>query len=137
VKNIVFLDTNVVIDALSYRPPFGEAASAIFSLADSKKIRLSVSAVTFTTADYVLSKYYGHDVTISKLRRFKTLCKIVALDQEIIEKALDSEFVDFEDAVQYYSALNGSAEIIITRNTKDFIASGLPVIDPAGYLKSL
>ena len=57
-----------------------------------------------------------------------------SVDREVIEQALTSDFKDFEDALQYFSAKKCGAEAIITRNKKDFKASELPLYQPTEYL---
>ena len=63
------------------------------------------------------------------LRKLKLLVGILSLDEKVISLALnDNEFKDFEDGLQYYSALENNIEIIITRNLKDFEYSKIPVM---------
>ena len=50
----------------------------------------------------------------------------IIYENKILELALSSDFSDFEDAIQYYTALDNKLEIIITRNKKDFKKSKLP-----------
>jgi predicted nucleic acid-binding protein len=59
---------------------------------------------------------------------------ICALDESIIEKGLNSEFTDFEDSLQYFSALKSGCNLIVTRNGKDFKESYLPVMTAEEYL---
>ena len=58
-------------------------------------------------------------------------------NERIVDDSLASQFKDFVDALQYYTALKAKADIIITRNDKDFKASKLPVMSPSEYLASL
>jgi len=46
----------------------------------------------------------------------------------------DEKFPDFEDGLQYYSAIENSVDIIITRNKKDFKRSKLPVLTAKEFL---
>jgi hypothetical protein len=62
---------------------------------------------------------------------------VLAIDKDVILKALNSSFKDFEDALQNYSAeLNGQIDLIITRNIKDFRSSALGIMTPENYLKA-
>jgi predicted nucleic acid-binding protein len=71
------------------------------------------------------------------LRRFKILTEVLSLDDKIIDLALnDNGFSDFEDAIQYYSALENGQDIIITRNLKDFKSSKIPVLTATEYLQT-
>jgi predicted nucleic acid-binding protein len=133
----LFLDTNVVIDLLGERIPYYRAAALIATLADSGRVTIVVSSITYTTCDYVLSKYMGRDSVIHKLRQFKVISQVAAVDDAVIGRALQSDFPDFEDAVQYYSAMNAECGAIITRNPKHFKQSELPVMTPDEYLKGI
>ncbi len=61
----------------------------------------------------------------------------VAIDSKTINESLCSDFQDFEDAMQYHSALRANADIIITRNKKDFSASKIPVFTPQEFLDAV
>lgn len=136
-KTRIFLDTNVMMDLLSARVPFYNSIAKITSLADNGEIKMIVSALSYTTVNYLLSKIDNVDITRDKLRKFKIISEVAVLDEEIIEKGLNSNFSDFEDAVQYFSALKANCKIIVTRNTKDFKESRLPIMTPEEFLASI
>jgi len=134
----LFVDTNIVIDLLAKREPFYEDAAKLFSLADKNKIKLSLSTLTFANTNYILQKTNSVSTTREILRKFKILISILTIDDKIIDLALnDNEFVDFEDAIQYYSAIENNQEIIITRNLKDFTSSKLPVMTASEFIKMI
>ena len=133
----LFLDTNVMLDFLGERDPFYISAAKIATLADKRKLQIVASALSYATISYFLTKYYGLEKTKDKLRKFKVISEICELDALIIEKGLNSDFSDFEDALQYFSALRTDCSIIITRNGKDFKKSQIPVMTPDEFLKSI
>ena len=133
----LFLDTNVMLDFLGERDPFYISAAKIATLADKSRLKITVSASTYDTISYFLNKYYENKKTIDKLRKFKVISEICELDTLIIEKGLNSDFSDFEDSLQYYSALRKECDIIITRNGKDFTKSQIPVMTPDEFLSSI
>lgn len=133
----IFLDTNVIIDLLAERLPFYDSIAKVATLADQKKLILVASPISFTTVDFILNKFEASPVVLSKLRKFKILCEVSVVNEETIEKGLNSEFSDFEDAVQFYSALQSNCSIIITRNGKDFKKSTVPVMTAEEYLSSI
>jgi len=133
----LFLDTNVVLDLLGERVPFYDSAAQIASLADKGSVMLFVSALTYPTLFYILSKYEDRAVVKEKIHKFKIIAETSDLTDTIIEKGLSSKFSDFEDALQYYGALSLSCNIFITRNEKDFKRSDIPVMTPDEYLKRL
>jgi len=133
----LFLDTNVMLDFLGERDPFYVSAAKIATLADKRSLQIIVSALSYATISYFLTKYDGLEKTKDKLRKFKVISEICELDEVIIEKGLNSDFSDFEDSLQYFSALRAECDIIITRNGKDFKKSEIPVMSPDEFLNSI
>lgn len=132
----LFWDTNIMFDFLGERDPFYISAAKIATLADKREITIIVSALSYSTISYLLTKYESLEKIKDKLRKFKVISKICELDELIIEKGLNSDFSDFEDSLQYHSALRTECDIIITRNGKDFKKSQIPVMTPDEFLNS-
>lgn len=130
----LLVDTNIVIDLLSRRQDFFQEAQELFTLADNNQVELYVSALTFANTHYLLSRHLKLDEARKTLIKFKVLVKVAQLDDKIVELALVSDFKDFEDAIQYYTALENEIDVIITRNKKDFKISKLPVMTANEYL---
>src|SRR5438105_4069180 len=107
----LFVDTDIVIDLLSERHPHYTPAAELFSLADKKEIIAYVSALTFANANYILSSRYSAGEVRKKLFMFNSLVKITPIDDKITELALSSDFKDFEDAMQYFSAIESQLKI--------------------------
>lgn len=134
----LFLDTNIVLDLLARRDPFYNEAALLFSMADKKEVQLSVSALTFATVNYVLSRQKSAKETKMILRKLKLLVHVTSLDEKVLDLSLnDADFSDFEDALQHYSALENGIDILITRNLKDYQKSLLPVMTAEQFLKSI
>lgn len=96
-----------------------------------KKHELCVSALSFTIIYYVLKKQYGHGRLLELLRDLHSLLTVGEVDARVLQQALSSGFADFEDAVQCYTAMACGADLIVTRNVKDFGHSPLLVRTPA------
>ena len=96
-----------------------------------------VSPISFATVHYFLVKFENPKIAREKLRKFKIISKVCSLDEQTIEKGLNSSIEDFEDALQYFGATESECQIIITRNGKDFKKSLLPVMTADEFLKSL
>ena len=133
----IFLDTNIILDFLGEREGFYEASAKIMTLADKKKIQVYTSPRSISNVFYVLAKYENSKIALEKIRKFKLLCSMSVMDDEVVEKAIHSNFKDFEDAMQYFSALASNCNIIITRNEKDFKNAMIPVMNAESYLLSL
>jgi predicted nucleic acid-binding protein len=133
----LLIDTNIVIDLLAKREPYYYDAAKLFSLADKKQIKLSVSSLTIANTNYVLLKLKTSNEAKSILRKFKLLVDIIPLDDKVLNLALnDNDFVDFEDGLQYFSAIENDQDIIITRNLKDFKKSTIPAMTAEQFLRS-
>ncbi|WP_026777972.1 PIN domain-containing protein [Polaribacter sp. Hel_I_88] len=133
----VFFDTNVMLDFLGERKLFYETASKLITLSERGSFRIVVSPVSFVNTNYILSKYENSKAALEKIGKFKVICQVSRIDSMMIEKSLQSSFTDFEDAVQYFSALDFGCEIIITRDSKGFKKSTIPVMSPDEFLNSL
>ncbi|MFC2119406.1 type II toxin-antitoxin system VapC family toxin [Bacteroidota bacterium] len=134
--NRILVDTNIVLDLLAGRKPFLKYAAKLFTEADQNKIKLYVSALSIANIHYMLSRLKSEKEARKILNKFKVLVSIVALDKKILDLSLSSEFKDFEDAIQYFSALEINAVSIITRNLQNYKTSKIPVQTAEEYLKS-
>lgn len=131
----VFIDTNVLIDLLLERDPWANDAAVIFSMADRKEIELLCCSLSFSTAVYLMQRMkYSRKEIVTKLAIVKSLCTVTTVDGFVLDRVLQSDFPDLEDAMQHYSALAAGAEVIVTRNVKDYAAAGLPVMTPGEFL---
>ncbi|MFY8132959.1 MAG: type II toxin-antitoxin system VapC family toxin [Bacteroidia bacterium] len=129
----LLVDTNVVVDLLTRREDFYREAQDLFTLSDEGKVKLLVSSLTFVNTHYLLNRYKNKDEARKILIKFKVLVEVAKLDDKIIELALASDFTDFEDAIQYYTAVENGVDVIITRNLRDFKTSKLPVLTAKEY----
>jgi predicted nucleic acid-binding protein len=134
----IFVDTDVCIDLLSGRKPFNATAEKMFSLADTGKIEICVSSLAFANIDYVLhSQYSSVHHSRQLLATFKSLVTILPVDSKTIELALASDFNDFEDAIQYYCAIENGINILVTRNIKDFKKARIHIMTPEVFLTKI
>jgi len=133
----IFLDTNVLIDLIDKREPFYNEIAIIASLAENKKVKLAASSLSFVNAVYVISRNIEERIVLDALKKFRIICEVSTIDEIVIDKSLISNFDDFEDAVQYFSAVHHQSEVILTRNKKDFKNSEIPVMTPTEFLISI
>lgn len=131
----IFVDTDVCIDLLSGRKPFNSVAEKLFSLADTGKIKICVSSLSFANIDYVLHSQYSSSYHSRQIiAKFKTLVTVLSVDSKTIDLAIASDFSDFEDAIQYFSAIENGVNILVTRNIKDFKKATIKIMTPETYL---
>lgn len=79
----IFLDTNVIIDLLGERFPFYESIAKVVTLADRKELILMTSPISFTTAEYVLTKFEPKESVLIKLQKFAILCKVAQAEKPL------------------------------------------------------
>jgi predicted nucleic acid-binding protein len=133
----VFVDTDIIIDLLAAREPFYEYAAALFSLADKGKVKICVSPLLFSNVNYLLTRQYNADQARKKLLKFKTLVTVNEVNDKTIELALASDFKDFEDGIQYFTAIENGIRLLLTRNLKDYKSADIPVMTAEDYIKQL
>ena len=126
-----FLDTNILLDFLTDRKPFSEKAAILFQMSKDGQVKLYVAAISFNNIYYIVRQVQTHAKTIELLKGLAQLVNIKAVDNTVLHQALNSDFKDFEDAIQIYAA-ESITEIdgIVTRNQKDFKKGKLPVLAP-------
>ncbi len=124
----ILLDTNVILDYALIRFPFFDWADQIFSLIEQTQFEGYVSASTFTDLYYIMRKPRGKEWTLNFLQELTELCAILPTNDRIIEEALKNHYEDFEDDVQYYTAVFNQLDAIITRNPSDFPNSSLSIL---------
>jgi len=133
----IFVDTNIILDVVTGRLPHSVEATSLFTLIEEEQIKSSASSLSFSKLYYVLRKFATHQKVVSKLKELSDLLHILSVDESTIKNALQSKFKDFEDAIQYYTALSDpKIDAIVTRNIKDYKESGLPVMSPETFLKT-
>ncbi|MBE2256745.1 MAG: PIN domain-containing protein [Ignavibacteria bacterium] len=130
----IFIDTDVLLDLLLERSPFFESIAKIITLAIENKVKLYTSSLSIVNSNYILSKYKNAENSKSILNSFLIYLELVKLDEELIIKGLNSDFKDFEDSLQHFSALDSKCEYLLTRNIRDFKKSKIPVFTPDEFI---
>ncbi len=133
----IFVDSDIILDVLSKREPFYIYAATLFSMADKNEVKILVSSLSFANLNYILSKQYTAAQARKLLLQFKTLVTVLAVTDKIIDLALASSFRDFEDGIQYFTAIENRTSIILTRNLKDYKTAEIAVMTAEEYLKGI
>jgi len=130
----LYLDTNVILDYLQKRPN-AIFAEKILLMAHKNQVSLITSVLNFATI-YYIEKRRGH-TTKKILERFRLINMVISpVDQtaQSYKSALISKFLDFEDALQHFAAIESKSTFLITGNKKDFIHSVIPVLTTQEYV---
>ena len=130
----LFVDNNVVLDVLARRAPWFEDSARLLAFIESGSATGHIAAHTLTTLHYLLERHVGQKKTAPILVDLTSLFHVEPVNHEIIQQALSLAWDDFEDAVQAVVAAHCQADYLITRNSRDFTNSLVPVITPAEFL---
>lgn len=129
----LFLDSDILLDAVLLRAPFHLPAMKLLSL----DYKFCTSVHSILNVYYFASKQSGKDQGRQATKLLIKKLKIIQEDQEILEQALDSDFGDVEDAVQYFAAKKHHVNFIITRNIKDYKNSSIEVLSAEHFLQTI
>lgn len=131
----VFIDTNIILDVMAQREPFNVAANAVLKLGIEEKILLCATPLTFANCVYILKRSYKHPDPVSVLKAYKQYIVALPMTNEQCDRALNSGQSDFEDMLQYESALEAHCEYLVTRNQKHFPKDTMPIVTAEELLK--
>lgn len=130
----VFLDTNILLDYLLKRDGFFDAALDIFKMAAKGKLVLLVSDLSFANIKYITRKAIPLEVFYDVMLKLKQFVTVVPIGDRAVEEALKVRAKDFEDSLQYFSALYANADVIVTRNIKDFDYPNMNIMDSQTFV---
>ena len=133
----VYIDTDVLLDFLQDRQPYNKYSRLIFHLGDKGHIQMLISALSFANASYVLRRYISAEQRIGVLSQIIPFVQICDLTEADITQSLSLNFADFEDGIQYATALRVKAQVILSRNIKDYKKSLIPVMTPEVFIQSV
>ena len=132
----LFLDANILVSVLNKEYPFFTYTSRIISLADKTKFTLYTSPVCLAIAFYFAEKKYK---SVSAKKKIEILCEhinIAGVTKSTVRQSLQNPAVnDFEDGLEYYSAIENKCECIITEDTDDFYFSKIEVISSENFFE--
>ncbi len=135
----VFLDTNILLDAILVREPFAEDTRNVFRYCVST-LNGYIAAHSLTNIFYILHDSLNKPLEECRENIIK-LCSffnVVSVGKDNILRAVRNiPFDDFEDALQAECAEEVAVDCIVTRNPKDFAAATVPVVTPKELLNLL
>jgi predicted nucleic acid-binding protein len=129
----LFIDSDIILDLIQERENYSDAVK-LFSLIEENKVAGYVSPLIFANLFYILRKQESNTFAIQVLTRLKALLHILTINEKIIELALSSGFKDFEDAIQFYSALEANMGYLLTRNKEDYKKTDIIICNAREYL---
>lgn len=130
----LFVDTDIILDLLAEREPHYIHSAKLFTLIDQQKIAAFTSPLVFANLHYLLKNLTSNANALKNLRKLKTLISILPVDERVVEQSLNSDFSDFEDAIQYFTAVNNGISTLVTRNISDYKKSKITVVTAEEFL---
>ena len=129
-----FIDTNVLLDVLARREPFYADAARLWSLCERGRVTGCVSVISFNNIYYVVRKAESKDRAEEALTLIRDVFTAVDLSAQVLGQAIDAGFDDFEDAIQFHSAVHAEASCLVTRNPDHFPFGSVPILSPREFL---
>ena len=133
----ILLDTNIILDVALNRQPFYAESQQVLLLVYNQQVAGYISASTFSDIYYIIRKQKGRESTWDFLKRIVTFCQVATVDRSAIQMALNTNFRDFEDAIQYATAIINQLEVIVTRDPQDFPVETPRILTPTQLIQEL
>ena len=133
----VLVDTNIVLDVWLDRESFVDDSLVVLGGAELGKFDGYLCATTITTLFYLGSKVLGQKKVRSELKKLLSIFEVSGVNRVVLDRALSSKVLDYEDAVLDESSYVHGVEIIVTRNLKDFKKSSVRAVDCSELIELL
>lgn len=134
----IFLDANILVAVLNRQYPLFTYAAKILSLSERKNFEIYTSPICLAIAFYFAEKKSGTQKAKEKIRILSEKLNISSNDSETVNLAVQNNKInDFEDGLEYYSALKSNCQLIITEDVSDFYFAEIPVLNSKAFLESL
>jgi predicted nucleic acid-binding protein len=132
----IFIDANILISVLNHEYPLFNYSSRILSLADNASYQIFTSPISLAIAFYFSEKKSGRKLAKKKLEVLCDKVQSTLVDQEIVQSAIHNpKSLDFEDCLEYYSAIHLGCDVILTEDKTDFYFSELPVLNSQEFIR--
>jgi predicted nucleic acid-binding protein len=132
----LFIDSDIILDVLTKRDNFVQAAAELFELGHSNKIELFTTSVVLANVFYILRTTSGIETAKMSLQKLRLIIRVLATNENTVDSSLSSQFNDFEDGLQYFTAKENNISILITRNSKHYKVDDMIITTAEEYIKS-
>ena len=124
----VFIDANILIATLNKEYPLFPWSSRLLSLHGKNNITLFTSPFCLAIAYYFSSKKSGEKLAKKKIEILCQNIHITTINENMTNKAVYNPMIkDFEDGLEYYSAIDIGCDFIVTENQTDFYFSEIEI----------
>lgn len=133
----IFLDTNILLDVFLARDPFCQPAQVVWSLAEKREIAAAISTLSVSNVFFIIKKISSGEKAYEAIATLTEIFELIEVGAQTVSRALQARFPDFEDAIQYYSALKFRAKAILSRDPSGFRDNKIAVMSCSEYLALL
>lgn len=133
---MTFLDTNICLDLLVKRSPWHRVVERIIQFHIYNNFEMGVSVISIPTLAYLIDRHHKKYNSKEVLKEFSEFVHLLKVDSNQTARSIYSKWNDLEDAMQFECASSHNAQTIITRNTKDFKQSSIPVFHPEKWAQT-
>ncbi|MBE0653000.1 MAG: PIN domain-containing protein [Bacteroidales bacterium] len=134
----VFLDANILIAVLNKEYPLFSYASRILSLHEKDGFNLFTSPLCLAISFYFAGKKSGEKIANKKIKLLASHINIAETGRDTIIKTIQNKKIhDFEDGLEYYSAIQAGCQLIVTENTEDFYFSEIKLMTCSQFFKEV
>ncbi len=133
----VLIDTNILLDVLTRREPHYQSAAQTWTLVKEGLVQGHISAISVNNLYYIIKKLTEQSIAEVFVDEVLGDFDVVPLTKDILRQARTKKGRDYEDLIQYFSAIHSGCEYIITRNKKDFPQIGIKIVSPKDFLKAI
>ena len=133
--NNIFIDTDIILDLLTQRKPHYLFAARLFELIEDNKVVAFTSPIILANIYYISARLTSHKKALDNIRKLISFLKIITVDEQIMTLALNSNFKDFEDSIQYYAAKKHGLSILVTRNKSDYKVNDMMICTAEEFIK--
>lgn len=132
----VFLDANILVSVVNHEYPLFPYTSRIVSLSISDRFLIYTSPLCLAIAFYFAEKKSSAKVAKARITVLARHLTISSTTEDMVKKSIsNNKILDFEDGLQYYSALESNCSCIITENVKDYHFSEIEALDSMAFLE--
>jgi len=122
----IYIDTNIFLNAILNRD--NNISKKVLSFLDDRGFDIILNDISIINIHYYVQKDYNFDIAKQYIQTLLDEYTIISATDRLLSLALNSNFKDFEDAVQYFCAKEYQSDLIITNDKKGFKNSEIETI---------
>lgn len=130
----ILVDTNVILDVLFKRVPFYFDSAKVWTSVNEELTEGYISAISVNNLFYIVKRLKTSDLAGEFVDQLLSDFNVIELTKDILKQARTIPDLDYEDLIQYFSAVHQGCDVLVTRNKKDFPAIGLKILTPKEFI---